>query len=220
MKKTNPKIVVDTRESRKLKKALVELGCELVEESITSGDYVLSESCAVERKTIRDFMQSIYDGRLFEQVERLAKVYQKSVLIVEGELQTLKYLSNPAVFWGALATVTANHEISVTFTRNLKDTAMFLRSLARQLQEEKGNQVITKHNPKFHTLSQRQLLTVQNLPNIGPTRAEKLLTKFGSLRKIFLASDNEIMSINGLGKKTVQEIRKLLDTEYLGQEQT
>ena len=211
---------MDSRESRKVKKALYGLGCDVVEQRISPADYVLSERCAVERKQIQDFLQSVYDGRLFEQMNRLAKAYPKSVLVVEGPLRSLNYLGNPAVFWGALATVTAEHEISFMFTRHAQDTAMFLCSLARKVQKEKRKQLVVKHKPKFQTLSQRQLLTVQNLPNIGPTRAEKLLLKFGSVRRILLAPDRDIMAVDGLGKKTVQEIRKLLDTKYPGLEET
>ena len=99
-----PEIIVDFREAFSIKLKLSELGSRVVEKSITPADYVLSENCAVERKTLKDFLRSIYDGRLFEQVERLAKAYEKPILIVEGyTLQGLEDVENPKIFWGALA---------------------------------------------------------------------------------------------------------------------
>ena len=222
MQRIQSKLIVDARESRRVKDALVALGCEFVEKLITPGDYVVSDECAVERKGFHDFLASVYDGRLFDQAERLARVYAKPVLIVEGE-RNLEAVSNPAVFWGALTKIMADHNVSVLFTSDCQETAMFLCSLSRKIQEkkneEKRRRILSKHKPKFYTLSQRQLFTVQTLPNIGPTRAERLLQHFGSVRRVFNASNREIQSIEGLGAKTVQEIRKLLDTKYPGLEE-
>ncbi len=218
MRKNNPEIIVDGRENFQIKKILAKMGCKVIEKTITPADYVLSTECAVERKQINDFFNSIYDGRLFEQVERLVTAYKKPIVLVEGKID-LEDVSNLSVFWGALAKIIANYNISIIFTSDLNDTAMFLYKLGKKIQEEKRKQLIAKHRPKIYTLSQRQLLTIQNLPNIGPTRAEKLLRKFGSVKKIVNATDKEFLAIEGIGKKTVQEIRKLLDTKYPGLEE-
>jgi len=218
MSKIEPIIIVDVRESFKVKKVLSELGCKLIEELITPADYVLSEDFAIERKRVYDFLKSIYDGRLFEQAERMAQAYEKPILIVEGELYKIDEVYNEKIFWGALAKVMAEYYISVIFTSNFNHTAIFLYSLAKKIQEKKQKRIVAKHKPRIYTLSHRQLIIVQSLPNIGPKRAESLLKKFGSVRKLLLASDKELLSIEGLGKKTVQEIRKLLDTKYPGLE--
>lgn len=214
-----PEIIVDARESYRVVKHLKELGSEVLEETISPADYVVSEGSAVERKEFKDFLRSVYDGRLFEQLERLATAYENSYLVVEGAVaEGLQQISNPLVFWGALAKVTAEWNMSIVFTLDEKHTAYFLHSLAKKLQEEKKRKITVKHKPKVYTLRQRQLLAVQSLPHIGPERAEKLLKRFGSLRRIFTASDKELLSIEGLGKKTVEEIKRLLDTKYPGLE--
>jgi DNA excision repair protein ERCC-4 len=218
MHEKKPKVIADARESNSIKKALMELGCEVAEKQITPADYVLSEECAVERKGLSDFLKSVYDGRLFDQAERLAEAYEKAVLIVEGDLNTLEEISNPAVFFGSLAKVMAEHNISVVFTLNFEHTALFLCSLAKKVQEERQERLAAKHKPRTYTLSQRQLLAVESLPYVGPKRAEKMLTKLGSVRRVFQASDEELLSVEGFGKKTVQEIRNLLDTKYPGLE--
>jgi Fanconi anemia group M protein len=213
-----PRIIADTRESSWVVKNLTKLGTEVVEETISPADYVISEKCAVERKEFKDFLNSVYDGRLFEQVSRLTKTYENPYLVVEGPIaRWLNEVSNPLVFWGALAKVAAEWSVSVVFTLNERHTAMFLHSLAKMLQEEqKKPQITVKHKPKIYTLKQRQLLTVQCLPHIGPLKAEKLLKQFGSLRRIFTASDKELLSVEGFGKKTVRKIKELLDTKYPG----
>ncbi|MCS7115260.1 MAG: ERCC4 domain-containing protein [Nitrososphaerota archaeon] len=215
-----PKIFADVRESMDVKDYLKEFGCEVVEEALAPADYVVAEDYAVERKKLHDFFRSIFDGRLFEQAERIAKTYENACLIVEGDVvSAIKEVHSPHVFWGALAKVMAEHDISVVFTPNEAHTAMYLNALARKLQEEERRKIAVKHKPKTYTLKQRQLLAVQSLPKIGPERAEVLLRRFGSVRRVFQASKKELLSVKGLGEKTVQAILELLDTKYPGLEQ-
>lgn len=120
MSKTfKPLIFADTRESLDVKKSLVELGCEVVEKTLSPADFVVSQDYAVERKELRDFFRSIFDGRLFEQVERLVEAYENPFLFVEGDLvRALKSIRNPMVFWGAITKIMADHHISLIFTPN------------------------------------------------------------------------------------------------------
>jgi ERCC4-type nuclease len=131
-----PRIFADVRESLDVKDSLVELGCEVVERVLAPADYVLSEDYAVERKELHDFFRSIFDGRLFEQVERLSEAYENPFLLVEGDvIKAVKAIRNPKTFWGALAKAVVEHKVSVIFTPDEWNTAMFLHSLAKKLQE-------------------------------------------------------------------------------------
>jgi ERCC4-type nuclease len=214
-KNFKPTVFADTRESLDVKDSLTELGSEVVERVLAPADYVVSEDYAVERKELHDFFRSIFDGRLFEQAERLAEAYENACLLVEGDvIKAVKALRNPMVFWGAIAKIMADHRISLVFTPDERHTAMFLHSLAKKLQEEKRRKVLVKHKPKVYTLKQMQISAVQSLPLIGPERAELLLKKFGSVRRVFQASKVELLSVKGLGEKTVKKILDFLDAKY------
>ncbi|MEM3703029.1 MAG: ERCC4 domain-containing protein [Candidatus Bathyarchaeia archaeon] len=213
-------VFADVHESVDVKDQLKELGCEVVEKALTPADYVITEDYAVERKELHDFFRSVFDRRLFEQAERLAGTYKNACLLVEGDVvNALRCVRNPQAFWGALAKVMADHNISVVFTPDEVHTAMFLYALAKKLQNEERRKLAVKHKPKIYTLRQRQLLAVQSLPKIGPERAEALLKRFGSVRRVFQASKRELLSVKGLGEKTVQAILELLDTKYPGLDQ-
>jgi ERCC4-type nuclease len=214
-KNFKPTVFADTRESLDVKDSLTELGSDVVERVLAPADYVVSEDYAVERKELHDFFRSIFDGRLFEQAERLAEAYENSCLLVEGDvIKAVKALRNPMVFWGAIAKIMADHRISLVFTPDERHTAMFLHSLAKKLQEEKRRKVLVKHKPKAYTLKQMQISAVQSLPLIGPERAELLLKKFGTVRRVFQASKVELLSVKGLGEKTVKKILDFLDAKY------
>jgi len=214
-KNFKPTVFADTRESLDVKDSLTELGSDVVERVLAPADYVVSEDYAVERKELHDFFRSIFDGRLFEQAERLAEVYENACLLVEGDvIKAVKAIQNPMVFWGAIAKIMADHRISLVFTSDERHTAMFLHSLAKKLQEEKRRKILVKHKPKAYTLKQMQISAVQSLPLIGPERAELLLKKFGSVRRVFQASKVELLSVKGLGEKTVKKILDFLDAKY------
>lgn len=215
-----PTVFADVRESMDVKDYLREFGCEVVEKTLAPADYVVAENYAVERKGVHDFFRSVFDGRLFEQAERLTETYENSCLVVEGDfVNAVRYVQTPQAFWGALAKVMAEHSISVVFTPNEEHTAMFLYALAKKLQGEEGRKIVVKHKPKMYTLRQRQLLAVQSLPKVGPERAEALLKRFGSVRRVFQATKRELLSVKGLGEKTAQAITDFLDTKYPGLEE-
>ena len=62
---------------------------------------------------------------------------------------------------------------------------------------------------------EQQLFIVESLPNIGPVNAKNLLKHFGSVANVLNASENELQEVEGIGKITAQEIRKVLDSKYL-----
>jgi DNA excision repair protein ERCC-4 len=81
------RIVVDERERRSgIPDLLRQAGAIIDFAQLKVGDYVVSPNTAIERKTIQDLLNSIYDGRLFVQCSQLNEHYAKPVLIVEGNI--------------------------------------------------------------------------------------------------------------------------------------
>jgi len=211
-----PQIIVDLRESRFVIKALQKMEAKVINKMISPGDYVVGEGFAVERKTFQDFVQSVYKKRLFEQMERLHQAYPRCCLVIEGDVgYGLASLRNPLVFWGALAKATVEWNIPTVFTINEEQTAQFIFSLAKKLQEEEKERVAVRYKPKFYARVDQQRFTVQGLPRIGPKLADRLLRTFGSVRKVFTATKDEWLKVEGFGRKRIEEISQLLDEPYL-----
>jgi len=210
-----PRIIADARESQIVVQTLREMRVDVVEKAISPGDYVVGEGFAVERKTFRDFVTSIFKKRLFEQLERLRNAYTRCCLIVEGNIEDdLANLANPLVFWGALAHTTAEWSIPVVFTTNEEQTAQFLFSVAKKLQTEKKVAVEAVYKPKRYSIADQQRFAVQGLPTVGPKSADKLLKRFGNVRRVFMAKEYELKRIEGFGEKRAREISQFLDKHY------
>ncbi|MDQ4012210.1 MAG: helix-hairpin-helix domain-containing protein [Thermoproteota archaeon] len=85
-----PRIVVDEREKRSgIPDLLWQAGALIDFAQLKVGDYIVSPDTAIERKTIQDLLNSIYDGRLFVQCSQLNEHYTKPVLVVEGNIVDL-----------------------------------------------------------------------------------------------------------------------------------
>ncbi|MHA1615451.1 MAG: helix-hairpin-helix domain-containing protein [Candidatus Thorarchaeota archaeon] len=51
---------------------------------------------------------------------------------------------------------------------------------------------------------------MSNVCHVSPTVAERLFKHFGSLKRILLASESELISVPGIGPITAKRIKSLL----------
>jgi len=79
------KIFADYREKTTgIVKELVEHGITVKLEMLKSADYVLSSRVGVELKTAGDFVTSIIDGRLLEQLKVLKRSFERPIILIQG----------------------------------------------------------------------------------------------------------------------------------------
>jgi len=211
------RVIVDEREKVSgVPDLLRSLGLQIDYRLLEVGDYVVSSDCAVERKTGRDFVKSLYSGRLFDQARRLRQFYNRPVFVAEGDLQLLfGEVSKPRVFWGALTTLAFQFGMSVFFTTNAQQTADLIYTLVRRAgltRAPRGPWVQKK--PRATNMQRVQLALVATLPAIGPKLAERVLLRFGTVRRVFSASTAELSTVRGLGRAKAEKIVRFLDAEY------
>ncbi|MGQ9781745.1 MAG: ERCC4 domain-containing protein [Nitrososphaeria archaeon] len=206
-------IIVDHRESKSsvpflLKKMGIEIEFKLLE----IGDYIISPEIAVERKTLQDFVSSLFDGRLFYQIDNLTSSYPFPFLVIEGEYKNLECLiENPKAVYGALVSLLLNYKVNLINVPSEEETAFILSSLAGQFSRKPSYPI--KHVKKSNFFDQ-QVYVVSSLPFVGRAIATRLLDAFGSPKNVFLASVDELARIKGLGKKRARKIRVTLDTSW------
>jgi DNA excision repair protein ERCC-4 len=211
------RIIVDERERPSgVPDELRSLGAPVEYRVLDVADYVVG-SYAVERKSVRDFVSSLYSGRLFDQAHRLGEAYQTSMLVVEGNLwEELKHRRNPRSLWGALISSVLDFGLNVFFTPDGKQTAQFLFTLGKGGRHTggSGGPPVVVRKPRSQELNRIQLSVLSSLPGIGPQMAGQLLGYFGSLRNVFSASMTEIAVGAGLGRSRALTVTKLLDSRY------
>jgi len=55
---------------------------------------------------------------------------------------------------------------------------------------------------------------VEGLPGIGPKRAKALQDRFGSLGALFVANEEELIRVEGIGAKTARELHAFLGKPF------
>ncbi|MEM1545078.1 MAG: ERCC4 domain-containing protein [Candidatus Methanomethylicia archaeon] len=194
-------IFIDGRERNSgVPEKLVSIGAQIFYRELTVGDYVVSSSTAIERKTDRDFIKSIFDGRLFDQVRRLCESYENPILIIEGEIFKRLDEINPKIFWGALASIITGYNLKIIYTLNEDQTAEIINLIAIHEQFKREKPITIHKKPSLSSINEWQQYIIQSLPGIGSKLGVRLLQHFKTLRKVFTASQSELAVIIGRNK--------------------
>lgn len=213
-----PTIIVDSREAGtapKIIKGLRELGVEIRVEALPKGDYVLSDVCAVERKTVQDFVYTLMRRYLFEQLFRLKDVYAVPVVLLEGYLPIVYKFSKvkPSSVWGAMFSL-AKNGIAIIHTTTYKETVDFLYTAARQEQLVERRKPVVHPVKKLETTQEAQVFFVASLPNIGSERAVSILRSYQTPLNALINVDRWPLDVKGLGPKTAKKVKQVLHTPF------
>lgn len=211
-KKLNIKILVDSRELKSEVPKILKDRVDLEVKTLEVGDYVLSDRVAVERKTVEDFLESIVEEKIFNQILKLKSAYQKPILIIEG--QNIYSRLHPNAVRGALASIIVDFEVPVLFTSNSNETAEILLSIARREQEERKRTIVEHVAKTKRTLKEEQEYVISAISNVGSVIAKNLLENFQTIERIATASVDELMKVPKVGRKTAEWIRLLMTTPY------
>jgi ERCC4-related helicase len=209
-----PKIVIDDREtSSKVVEVLSNMGAAVRLERLAHGDYAIGTRILVERKTARDFVDTLIDRDLLGQVKAMAEAVTRPVVIIEGgDLFTQRDI-HPNAIRGVLAALTVDMGVSLIFTKDEQDTAQMLFVLAKREESERGEHKVHPH--KTHrSVREDQEYVISAFPEIGLRNARLLLAHFGSVQGIVNASLEELVAVKGIGEKTGARVFELSRARY------
>lgn len=210
--KKQEKILIDYREKNSLVPSeLVNLNLKIEFKELKVGDYIV-KGVAIERKTVNDFISSIKNKRLINQLEELQQ-YKNKLLIIEGLDEQELYTDSedrigmhPNAIRGFLLSVLLKYKVPIIFTKNYEDTAKFILILSKKKEKEMSLNITKKNLNK----KERKQFILEGFPGIGPKTAKKLFKKFKTIKNIFNSSQEELKEI--IGKKS--EVFKIIDEKY------
>jgi len=207
------KILADSREQKSnIPEILRELGADVTIETLKTGDYILNDEVIVERKSRDDFITTLIQRRLFNQLTNLKKTKYHHILLIEGNPYNTSHNIEREAIKGALLSISVAWQIPIIYSTNTYDSAHQLIMASKQNLKE----IFMFHRPGYKpkSVKRRALFFLQGIPCVGPNTARALLTKFGTLEKIFKAPEKSLLKIDGLGKVKVKKIREFLEYKY------
>lgn len=219
-KENQPIVIVDSREASstpKIVKGLKELGAKIRIEALPKGDYIVSDMCAIERKTVQDFVYTLTRRYLFEQLFILKERYQNPIILLEGYLPIIYKFSKikPTSVWGAMFAL-AKNGIALIHTTNYKETVDFLYTAARQEQIVEKRIPVVHPMKKIETLAEAQIFFVASLPNIGREKAIAVLKSYQTPLNALINVEEWAKNVHGLGPKITKKVKDVLHTPFEG----
>ena len=231
------KIILDHRESSSTLAAyLRSMGFEIEFQHLEFGDVKISEQIIIERKTSRDLLNSLTDGRLMKQCYKLIESCTNPLLLIElGEVGSSVH---PNAVLGAMAHITLDMGIPVMMTKNTLESAHFVsiatkkndfsemirKSLSDSIDEGKIDSAIEAAKKEISSLINddnhqsplidRWALDFKNLNldlissiiGVNNEIASSLLDNFGTVVGIFTARKSELIKLEGLNDEIIEKI--------------
>ena len=209
-----PAIVVDDREtSSKVVEILSETGASITLRRLAFGDYAIGDRILIERKTARDFVDTLVERDLLGQIRDLAAHALRPVLVIEGGDLAGQRDIHPNAIRGVLAAITVDLGVSILFTRDEEDTAQMILVLARREESEGGERKVPLRKDS-RSVSHQQENIIASFPDIGLKNARLLLEHFGSVRGVIDADFSELVKVKGIGEGRARRIFELAGKKY------
>ncbi|NVM35374.1 MAG: DEAD/DEAH box helicase family protein [Candidatus Lokiarchaeota archaeon] len=207
-------IICDNRETASpVVRTLSLIGVNLKLEQLPIADYIISERVGIERKSAKDFNDSIIDGRLFTELSELGEKFSRPILILEGNPFKDSNIGENALY-GAITSIIVNLDISIYKTENSIETAQFLYQLAKKEQSSTTSSLKLRFDKAPIETSRLLEYIVAGIPGVNTLRAKNLLKELKTLQNIFLSDIPDLTKIENIGKKIAQQIYKISRYKY------
>lgn len=233
-------IVIDNRESNSTLPSLIKLnGHDIKFEHLRYGDIKIGDRVLIERKSSRDFIDSIIDGRILKQAKGLFSSAIRPLLIVES-IESDRI--HPNAVMGAMAWITLDLGLPVLMTNGIEETARFVSVAAKREAKilkllldkfsaknrnpeldsiraaaSEINAMISESKNAGHLLDRwenevklsREKI-LANLPGIGPKTAKSIMNHCNDIMGLCMLDLDELIAIEGVSSSQASELFKFL----------
>ena len=174
---------------------------------LACGDYLVSAAFALERKAPRDLADSLLNGRLLGQLERIADCFEYGALLLEGDDWSGDRKLRTPLLGELYHWISLRPNLSVLYSPSPTWTARLLLDLANREQFGRLTPPGTAAAPPRRPVrSPRDLLL--GFPGVGQANADKLLARFGSVQRVAQATREELNDT--IGPKRGDRLHDLL----------
>jgi ERCC4-type nuclease len=225
------KLILDSREKMPaLEKNFSALGYQVSVEALPCGDIMVPEAgILAERKTVTDLLGSIASKRLMAQLDSiLLQDVEHKILIIEGVMardwakgQMKTYMGKwwrPSKFHPAsinnLLWSYAKKNVRFVYTTSIFDTCNTIGALVQNELKDDHRVFDGNFKSKAETPQEVRLRVISSLPHISVTIGSAILAFYhDDVIAAFNDIDNWATKIDGVGKKTVDDIKASLVPE-------
>ena len=211
-------VIIDTRETDRIRPAMFyfSINNNVSVQELETGDFLFEEDekqAVFEYKTMSDFINSVTEGRVFNQAIDQQRQFKNHFVIIEGTEEDRKTVTNDLYystglsftkqqFYGAIARLN-------TFTTVLRvpDRKTAFEAMEQQAVKCFDGKAIAKVFPKSEGNSAFRFLCYC-CQGVGPVTAEKIVDelKLKNLEDVMNLTKKDLMNINRIGDATASSI--------------
>ncbi|KAK9076608.1 hypothetical protein SSX86_004942 [Deinandra increscens subsp. villosa] len=227
-------VIVDMREfGSSLPNVLHQNGMNIIPVILEVGDYILSPSICVERKSIQDLFSSFASGRLYHQVEMMVRYYQIPVLLIEFSqdksfsFQSTSEISDDVTPYNIISKLSllALHfpRLRTVWSRSLHATAEIFASLKMnqdEPDEAKATRVgvpsedgVVEDDARAENYNTSAVEFLRRLPGVTDANYRAIMDGCSSLAELALLPAEKLAGLMG-GQKSANILRDFLDAKY------
>lgn len=219
------KLIIDSRENSNLYEYIESecsrLNIQTEKQWLEIGDYIFSDM-AFEAKSTIDFLQSVINKRLWNQIDNMDRHFEHTFVFIHGTLdEMLKYnryikmdfpkslLINK--FFGGIGKITLDTDCKVFWIEDVKMAARVITTLCKMRPiDRKVIEPSLLKSIKTTDLRTDMLVTIKG---VSKNKAKKLIKAYGSIMEIGEAPPEEMAKIDGIGLAVSQRIHEVLNSE-------
>jgi ERCC4-type nuclease len=215
-------IYVDVHEPESIFKKLQEFNeLEPIRRKLDAGDYYIPAEkydLIVERKSVTDYIDSVFSTRLWEELEKIKSVESNGklipMLLVEGDWHfVMKYgkkdRSVVGSIYASLLSTIASWGIHVVSSPALSWTPYVLASFTKWLGRPRYAEPPV-YKPKAVSLDELAIRVLCSLPHISVERAKKILKHYETVENALNNVSWWKHSVDGIGDKIVSDVKAVL----------
>lgn len=219
-------IRIDSREDSQLSRHLIEIckreKIEYEKVWLEIGDYIIGD-CCIEAKSSADFLQSVRNNRIFNQLDNMDRTYNKNIILIYGDLDyALSYLKRTQhntvawrsklkkMFVGALTSIALHTDVKPVWVDSYRTAAHIIAATTKHIDKEL---IIHKELPKKIKTDDVRVDILTEIQGVSVDKAKALLKSFGNIAELSMASITDIVKHKGIGKVTATNILKALNEE-------
>ncbi len=210
-------IIVDSREPTRINEKLSKKKVDVKRDYLDIGDYLLNGSVCIERKTIRDFIASIKDGRLWTQLSNLQQYDHAVIALIGTSKEKWESFYKGRSKWvdkswiGTLATITCRFNVNIIPFDDESEFINYLISIEQKLSSNKTSSRPSPLVKKPTNDQERRENCLCAIPGVSIKKAQTLLTHYGTVGKIASAGVNSLQHVDGIGKKLAKNIYQIFN---------
>ena len=209
------KIIIDDHEDRNrikiIKKFFNSNKCEV--QRLETADIIIEQedkpTVAIEVKTVEDFISSMKNKRIHDEVLRMKNKYPYSYVLVYGDWRGLIpkfYKYTLAQKCSNIFKITTMYKVPVFWVATEKEFLTMIDEISKNIHKI-GDPI---EPPTIRDKNSNPFINVLiGIDGVGEKTAQKLLNKFHTPGGVFSASEEELNKIPRLSKKIIKEILRM-----------